>query len=119
MSFLAHRVAWAIATGEWPVGHLDHRNGDPSDNRFENLRITSPTQNRWNTAPKPKTSRFKGVHRNQRGRWVAKIRENNREHYLGRFTSELAAARAYDDAAMKYHGDFARLNFPSNQETKS
>ena len=45
VAYLAHRVAWAICKGEWPSGVIDHINGDTSDNRIENLRDVSQSEN--------------------------------------------------------------------------
>ena len=58
------------------------------------------------------TSKFKGVHWHKGSRkWAAAIRFNNQTTHLGYFTDEAAAARAYDEAARRLHGDFAALNF--------
>ncbi len=56
------------------------------------------------------SSRYRGVHA-ANGRWVAEIRHRSRKVYLGRFDDELAAARAYDEAAATLHGQAAKLNF--------
>lgn len=49
MGFLAHRVAWAIHTGQWPENEIDHLNGDRKDNSILNLREVLPSENRKNT----------------------------------------------------------------------
>jgi hypothetical protein len=93
---------------------VDHRNGDGLDNRRSNLRLATHSQNQCNKLKiKTKaTSKYVGVNFDKsRGQWAARIRHNNKEIWLGRFDSEIDAARAYDQAAMKYHGEFARLNF--------
>jgi len=94
---------------------VDHRNGVPLDNRRSNLRLATQSQNRQNRRKRENTtSRYIGVcFDKQTGKWKARIKTNGREICLGRFDSEIEAALAYDAAARKYHGEFARLNFPN------
>jgi hypothetical protein len=99
-----------------PAGlHVDHRNSDGLDNRRANLRIATHAQNVQNRRKtKSKTSfRFIGVcfdrHRQE---WTVHIGHNGRKLWLGRFNNEEDAAKAYDNAAVKYHKEFAHLNFP-------
>lgn len=99
-----------------PVGVIvDHRNGDPLDNRRANLRAASPFQNSCNRRKRSgaSSSRFKGVTWNKRaGKWQASLKCNGVSHYLGVFQQETDAARAYDTWAKTQHGEFAVLNFP-------
>ena len=99
-----------------PKGLLvDHENGDTLDNRRANLRLATHYQNTCNRRKiKSKTSsRFIGLYFEKRSsRWVTAIKNHGKKIYLGRFKSEIDAAHAYDEAAKKYHGEFAHLNFP-------
>jgi hypothetical protein len=93
----------------------DHINHDGMDNRSANLRAATRAQNMRNRKKYARTcsSRYKGVHwYKQYSKWTAKIRFDNKRIFLGYFEDEVEAARAYDRAAMKYHGEFASLNFP-------
>lgn len=93
---------------------VDHKNNDSLDNRRENLREATRSQNRQNV-PKRKgaSSRFIGVsYRKEEKRWRARISCKGKRIHLGHFSDEITAAKAYDKAALKYYGEFARINFP-------
>jgi hypothetical protein len=103
-----------------PAPHIlvDHRNGDTLDNRRDNLRPATHSQNQFNKAKTTEktSSRFIGVYLEKHsGLWGAKISRQGKSIWLGRFKSELDAAKVYDEAAKKYHGEFARLNFPQDK----
>lgn len=111
-SFRAHRVIWAVKTGEWPKGEVDHINGDILDNRWENLRIATHSQNMKNRgAPSNNTSGYKGVsfHR-KKGKWRAAIHSEGKKYHLGYFNSAELASQAYEEAAKIHHGNFARIS---------
>lgn len=89
---------------------VDHINGDSLDNRRENLRLVSGAQNSVNKGlQKNSTSGYKGVNSHQ-GKWRAYIVKDKKQIHLGVFSDRIEAARAYNEAAMKYHGKYARLN---------
>jgi hypothetical protein len=98
-----------------PPGLLvDHRNTDSLDNRRENLRLATNSQNQCNRRKTRShtSSRYIGVSFNKhRQKWIAYIRHKGIRIWLGAFDNEIDAARAYDAAAKKYFGEFARLNF--------
>jgi hypothetical protein len=105
-----HRMVLAVDKGLV----VDHINGNGLDERKANLRGITEAQNRLNRHKHAKaSSKFKGVSRHKRTeRWMAYISVNSRRMFLGYFDDEGEAARVYDEAAKKYHGEFARLNFP-------
>lgn len=108
--YKAHRVAWAIYHGAWPPMEVDHIDGDRQNNRIDNLRLATSSQNKFNRTVNPKSrSGLKGVEFDPRdGRFYAKIMANGRRHYLGCFANAEEAKFAYDRAAKSLHGDFAR-----------
>lgn len=92
---------------------VDHINGNTLDNRKENLRICTKNQNNMNISKREKTiNKYKGVTKNKaRHRpFYAVIGVNKKRIYLGSFYTEIQAAVAYNEAAIKYHGEFAKLN---------
>jgi hypothetical protein len=91
----------------------DHINGDGLDNRKKNLRNCTQQENNMNARSREHTSRFKGVYWYKRTRkYNAVIHKDGIRKSLGFFTSEIEAAKTYDEAAKEYYGEFAHLNFP-------
>lgn len=94
---------------------IDHINGDSLDNRKENLRVASSSQNANNKVKlSPKnTSGYRGVTWDKHSqKWMAQIYKNNKRTNLGRFDTKEEAAKVFDSAAKKMYGEFhGKLNF--------
>lgn len=93
---------------------VDHIDLNKLNNQKYNLRIATHSQNNHNTRmQKDNTSGYKGVYfRKDRGKFQSRIMNEGKEIKLGCFKSAIDAAKVYDEAAIKLHGEFARLNFP-------
>jgi hypothetical protein len=98
-----------------PPCDVDHWNRDTLNNRRENLRKASSSQNGANCMSRKGSSKFKGVSLS-RGQWRVAIRFHLKTIHIGRFDTEEEAAQAHDEAARRLHGEFARLNFPRDGE---
>lgn len=97
--YAAHRVVWAIATGEAPPEDMDidHANRIKTDNRWGNLRLATRSQNATNIAPRGRVG-AKGVSL-VRGRFRASITVGNKTRHIGYFSSAEDASAAYKSAA--------------------
>lgn len=105
---LMHRLINGTPKGMY----TDHKNGDGLDNRKINLRNATNSNNQMNRINLPGgTSAYRGVSWASKARkWKSAIKLNQKSINLGYFDDESEAAKAYNDAAEKYHGVFARLN---------
>ena len=109
---LTHRIIWEMCNGPIPDGMLvDHIDADPTNTRIENLRLASKSQNGMNRAKNRNSSTgLKGVTQDKRdGAWQAEISVNGKRISLGRHKTKGLAALAYAKAALRYHGEFARI----------
>ncbi len=92
---------------------VDHINRNGLDNRKANLRVATASQNALNAGRRIGHSGYKGVWpAKEPGLWRVAIACHGKKIYLGSFRDKREAAKAYDQAAIKYHGQFANLNFP-------
>jgi len=105
-----HRLIMNAGRGQ----EVDHINGNGLDNRKGNLRLCTKVGNGANRRSAiGSSSKYLGVSGSKtRKSWLVQIQSGGMGMYLGVYASEVEAAKAYDVAARKYHGEFARLNFP-------
>lgn len=102
-------IIWVLYYGDWPPdGYwIDHEDKIKAHNWITNLRLATPTQNQYNKAGSGQYA--KGVTWRDRKEkpWQAKIRVNGDRLHLGSFATEEEAAKAYREACIRYHGEFA------------
>ena len=98
-----------------PCGYVvDHINHQGFDNRKVNLQVITVAENNYNSrkTSKKTSSQYKGVSLNKStNKWRAVICINGLDMHLGYYDCETEAAKVYDEAAKKYRGEFAVLNF--------
>ena len=108
---------------------VDHKNGDTLNNKKDNLRFCTASQNTVNSrySKNMGSSVYRGVSYKKKGKhmvnersrpWLAQITYQSKCHPLGYFATEEEAARARDKKALELHGEFARLNFPNEKNTE-
>ena len=118
-TYSAARVAWFLLRGRWPPENIDHINGDRGDNRIANLREATQAQNCLNRLGSSENG-YKGVSPEVKNGKVygyrARIAIKGKTVRLGIYRSAVEAAWHYDQAAKRYHGEFARLNFPVERD---
>lgn len=108
--YVAGRLAWLYMIGALPSSRIDHEDTDKLNNSWHNLRPATASQNGANRcAPRNNTSGYKGVHFHKvRRLWQSQIRVAGKLLYLGRFDSIDLATAAYQSAAAKHFGQYAR-----------
>jgi hypothetical protein len=106
----AHRLAWLYMTGEWPGVGIDHKDCNPQNNRWDNLRLADQSENNMNARKRSGTSsKFKGVYFHAAAqKWGSQIHKNGKNSHLGLFETEQEAHNAYSTAAEAKFGEFAR-----------
>jgi hypothetical protein len=94
--FRAHRVAYAIHYGRWPINTIDHKNRDRADNRIENIVDATRSEQQANRNKQTNnTSGFPGIHYERAtGKWVARVTVDGRRVFVGKFGSRMDALAA-------------------------
>lgn len=109
-----HHLVW-IYHYDWPLPyHIDHINRDRADNRVENLRAATKSQNAFNSKIRSdNTSGFKGAYFDKcqagKKKWKARIQVNGKGISLGCFETVEEASKAYNKAVLRYAGEFANV----------
>lgn len=107
--FRVHRIIYILFNGGIPEGLLvDHRNRDPSDNKIDNLRLATKSQNNTNQI-RPTLGKYRGVTKAGK-KFQQNITHEGNRYYLGVFPTEEQAAIQYNVKALELQGDFAVLN---------
>jgi hypothetical protein len=108
--YQAHQLAWLYVKGEWGRPVIDHRDGNPLNNRWSNLRLSTYSDNAANRRRmRSNTSGYKGVGFDRRtGKWRALISKDGRLYCLGRYATAEEAHEVYVAKARELFGEFAR-----------
>lgn len=112
-SVFVHRIIWEMHNGPIPQGmQVDHINQDKLDNRLENLRLATRSQNNHNSSRLGGKSKYKGVYKAhwKEGKWFAKLTIGGKQVYVGSYDCEEEAAEAINAAYLHFHGTYAHLN---------
>jgi hypothetical protein len=106
--YMAHQLAWLVVHGCWPEKLVDHKNRNKADNRIDNLRLATNSQNKANCAAyRGSKSGIKGVAVTNSGRYLARIKINDAPVHLGTFDTAEAATDAFNEAHKSVHGEFS------------
>jgi len=105
-----HHLVWLFEMGKWPDFELDHKDGNPSNNKISNLRAAD--RHRQGANQRLQTRRvgcYKGVYK-VGNRYTAKIKYKGKSKHLGMFDTPEEAAKKYNESAQFYFGNWANLN---------
>jgi DUF971 family protein len=114
--YFAHRIIYKMMSGKEPSNFIDHIDNVKSNNKWDNLRVATHSQNEQNRpVDKDNVSGYKGVtfHKKKKcKRYSARIAIDGTSHYLGIYTTPEEAHEAYKYASLKYHGDYSYFQKP-------
>jgi hypothetical protein len=101
--YLGHMLAWLLMTGEWPTTEIDHKDQNPSNNKWSNLRLATHAQNITNQSVHfDNKSGHKGIYRHKNGRYYVNV--GGTSH--GGYANVEEAKAVYTRVAREYHGEF-------------
>lgn len=105
-------IIWVVHFGKWPDVYIDHKDHNQLNFKLDNLREATESQNQHNKRMNNPLGKGVAYDRSTyRTRpWIARIMVNNQSIFLGSYATSEEAAKAYADAAHKYHGEFACLD---------
>jgi hypothetical protein len=105
--YYEHHLAWFYIYGQWPLGEMDHVDGNPGNNAITNLRLCNRSQNNCNAKRPTGQSGLRGAYLNKRNlQWFSQIQHGGQVKFLGTFGSPEEAHEAYETAAKNLHGEF-------------
>lgn len=108
-TYRLHLIIWKMETGADPIDEIDHWDLDKANNKWDNLREATRSQNGMNIAiTKRNTSGFKGVSKVPCGKWKASIRYQGKLIYLGHHDTREEAHAAYVAKSIELFGKFTR-----------
>lgn len=110
VKYRAHHVIWMMKTGAWPIGKVDHKDRNGLNNKWDNLRLASDTENARNKSiHNNNTSGYTGVSWNKnKKKWLAHITVNYKTIVIGRFDNIDDAVKARKAKEKELFGEFAR-----------
>jgi hypothetical protein len=110
LNYKAHRVAFTMIHGHWPMPECDHINGNKADNRACNLREATHAENMWNKRLyKNNKSGVKGVFWDKKvGKWRVRIKRSGQQIAAGYYKDIAEATQAVAKLREQFHGDFAK-----------
>lgn len=107
--FLAHRLAWLYAYGDWPGGRIDHVNGNTDDNRICNLRTVTSQQNCWNARVRSQSKTGERHISKHKNRYCVRFLRGREHVYRKSFPTMEMAVADRDRVAALLHGNFSSL----------
>ena len=110
--YVSSRLAWFYMKGRWPSKEIDHKDTNFKNDKWNNLRLATDSQNQANRGPsRLNSSGVRSVYARVSGgklKWGAAVAKNKKRHYLGLFSVKADAVHAYKEAAIRLHGEYAR-----------